>query len=58
MGEYADYLINGDDCQICGVPFGRPGNGYPRTCEGCKREARETAKAEKRNASGKTEVEK
>ncbi len=53
MGEMADYLINGDDCQICGVPFDTPGDGYPRTCEGCKREAREAAKVEKRKSAGK-----
>lgn len=34
MGEQADYMLNGDDCQICGVPIGE-GDGYPRTCAGC-----------------------
>jgi hypothetical protein len=40
MGEMADYLINGDDCEVCGMPFPDPGEGYPRTCEGCKQEQR------------------
>jgi len=34
MGEMADYMINGDDCQICGAYMGE-GDGYPRTCAGC-----------------------
>ena len=36
MGEMADYMVNGDDCQVCGVPFDdEGGDGYPRTCNGC-----------------------
>lgn len=35
MGEIAEALINGDDCQICGVPFDDEGDGFPRTCAGC-----------------------
>lgn len=35
MGEMADYMINGDDCQVCGVPLADEGAGYPRTCTGC-----------------------
>lgn len=34
MGEIADYIINGDDCQYCGQYLGK-GDGYPRTCYGC-----------------------
>ena len=34
MGEQADYMINGDDCQVCGMYIGE-GDGYPRTCAGC-----------------------
>ncbi len=34
MGEYADYILNGDDCQECGQHIGE-GNGYPRSCAGC-----------------------
>lgn len=36
MGEYADYILNGDDCQICGVYIGE-GDGFPRTCKECKK---------------------
>lgn len=36
MGEHADAILNGDDCQVCGVPFEEAGDGFPRTCEGCK----------------------
>lgn len=34
MGEYADYILNGDDCQGCGEYIGE-GDGYPRFCAGC-----------------------
>ncbi len=34
MGEYADYILNGDDCQVCGEHIGN-GDGVPRTCAGC-----------------------
>lgn len=34
MGEYADYILNGDDCQECGEHMGE-GDGFPRTCTGC-----------------------
>jgi hypothetical protein len=34
MGEYADYILNGDDCQDCGEYIGE-GDGYPRSCFGC-----------------------
>jgi hypothetical protein len=34
MGEMADYMINGDDCQYCGEYLGE-GDGYPRSCAGC-----------------------
>ena len=36
MGEMADYMINGDDCEQCGMPFDDAGEGYPRTCDDCK----------------------
>jgi hypothetical protein len=32
MGEYADYMINGDDCAGCGMPFHNSGDGFPRYC--------------------------
>ena len=35
MGEMADYILNGDDCQECGCYIG-PGEGFPRTCNDCK----------------------
>lgn len=35
MGEIAEAMINGDDCQVCGVPFDDEGSGFPRTCASC-----------------------
>ncbi len=37
MGEQADYMINGDDCDVCGMPFVEEGAGFPRTCKDCWR---------------------
>ncbi len=34
MGEYADYMINGDDCQQCGQTFLKS-YGHPTTCTDC-----------------------
>ena len=34
MGEQADYMINGDDCQECGQTFLRS-YGHPVTCTEC-----------------------
>jgi len=34
MGEYADYMLNGDDCQQCGQHIGN-GPGFPRSCRTC-----------------------
>lgn len=34
MGDAAEAILNGDDCQECGVVIG-PGDGYPRSCAGC-----------------------
>jgi hypothetical protein len=31
MGEMADYLINGDDCESCGQYIGE-GDGFSRSC--------------------------
>ena len=39
MGEYADYILNGDDCQYCGEYLGE-GDGIPRTCKSCRDEMR------------------
>lgn len=35
MGEMADYILNGDDCQYCGEYLGE-GDGYPRACKSCE----------------------
>jgi hypothetical protein len=35
MGEYAEYILNGDDCQECGEHIGN-GDGFPRSCRGCQ----------------------
>jgi hypothetical protein len=36
MGEYADMVLNGDACEICGVPIlDAGGNGTPRSCRKC-----------------------
>lgn len=34
MGEMAEYILNGDDCQFCGKHIGE-GEGFPRSCAGC-----------------------
>lgn len=34
MGECAEYMINGDDCQECGQPFLKS-YGYPISCTDC-----------------------
>lgn len=39
MGDIADSIINGEVCQICGVPF-KYDVGYPATCKDCSRGAR------------------
>jgi hypothetical protein len=35
MGEMAEYMLNGDDCQYCGEYIG-DGDGYPRSCASCE----------------------
>ncbi|MFA9204908.1 MAG: hypothetical protein ACEQSH_00470 [Bacteroidia bacterium] len=35
MGEIADAMINGDDCEGCGQYLG-DGHGYPRRCYACR----------------------
>lgn len=42
MGEIADDLINGDACEICGQYFEDEGEGYPRQCEQCKKEEKQS----------------
>lgn len=34
MGDAAEAIVNGDDCEGCGEYIG-PGHGYPRLCAGC-----------------------
>ena len=36
MGEMADYRLNGDDCEGCGMPFSDRGRGFPRRCDRCQ----------------------
>ena len=45
MGEMADYLINGEDCEICGSTF-FDAHGYPVICKDCWKTLR---KAERKN---------
>jgi len=35
MGEQAEYILNGDDCESCGDHIGE-GSGFPRKCSGCE----------------------
>lgn len=35
MGELAEYILNGDDCQECGQYIG-DGDGFPRSCSDCQ----------------------
>jgi hypothetical protein len=37
VGEMADYMLNGDDCEECGEYLGE-GDGFPRTCSSCRDE--------------------
>jgi hypothetical protein len=47
MGDITDAILNGEQCDTCGEVFDEPA-GYPRTCEGCKREAAQRRKKEKK----------
>jgi hypothetical protein len=40
MGDIADAMLDGDLCQYCGV-YMEGGAGYPQTCAGCQREAKD-----------------
>lgn len=43
MGEYADMIIAGESCQVCGEHMsGAP--GYPRTCRACRRNTKAQVK--------------
>lgn len=37
MGDFADGVLDGDFCQVCGV-YMEGGDGYPRTCSTCLNE--------------------
>lgn len=52
MGELADQMINGEDCQQCGMPLDEDelGHGHPVTCQACLHEAREEANARRQQA--------
>jgi len=34
MGKMAEYMVNGDDCESCGMHIG-DGPGHPRNCNEC-----------------------
>ena len=41
MGDIADWMIEGGGCQWCGAMIGDgDGDGYPRLCRGCSKDAR------------------
>jgi len=46
VGEYADLLLNGDVCQYCMCEFGE-GDGYPRSCRGCRQHEPKEVKPKK-----------
>lgn len=50
MGEYADYILNGDDCQYCGEYLG-DGDGFARACAACAGEERSRAPRKSRKPS-------
>lgn len=50
MGDIADAVLNGDFCQHCGEYLGE-GAGFPRTCQGCRRDEGERRHRQKRNKS-------
>lgn len=39
MGEYAEMMLDGTMCCVCGEFMGSGGEGFPRTCAGCSRSA-------------------
>lgn len=52
MGEMADYMLNGDDCEGCGQYLGE-GDGYTRRCASCRAPEKKTPsqiKKEKKEA--------
>jgi len=47
MGEMADYMLMGDDCQSCGEYLG-DGDGYPRNCRSCEAELQKEKRQKKK----------
>lgn len=35
MGEWAEMMLDGTMCQVCGEFMGGAGGGFPMTCAGC-----------------------
>lgn len=35
MGEYAEMMLDGTCCNVCGEYLGSEGNGFPVTCKSC-----------------------
>ena len=52
MGELADYILNGDDCQECGMHIGN-GDGFPRSCEGCEPKTKPKRTKKRKNKTKK-----
>ncbi len=48
MGEAAEAILNGEDCESCGEYIG-PGDGAPRNCPACARAARAATAGVPRN---------
>jgi hypothetical protein len=42
MGEIAEMILMGFLCQTCGMPIDNDAVGYPRCCENCTCEEKET----------------
>jgi hypothetical protein len=42
MGEYADAMIGGTCCRICGVFLSGGDGGYPMLCSTCARDERQS----------------
>lgn len=38
MGEFAELVIDGWLCQVCGQLIDKTGPGFPRTCRECSEE--------------------
>lgn len=53
MGEYADLMIDGESCSLCGVNF-EESHGYPVACKSCWNQL---SKADHKNFQKATERE-